>query len=121
MDKRRVGRVNAEIQKVLAEAIASLKDPSLSSIISVTDVSISSDGSVVDVYVSILGTALEQKNSIGVLMRANGHLKRCIAKEVRLRQTPDIRLHLDRSMEYAAKIQTLLTEIQNKEDAKHDL
>ncbi len=111
MDNIRIGRIAQELKKVLSNSIAyELNDPKISKITTVTDIRISSDLSYADVYVSVMGTDWDKNQTIEGLESATGYLKNSIAKEVKIRQIPELRFHLDNSLEYGLYMDQLINE-----------
>lgn len=104
-------RINAEVQKVLAEVIRSeLKDPRIPQFTSVTDVQVAPDLKTCKVWVSILGTPEQEKEALVRLKSAEGYLKSRLAKELNLRNTPELRFYLDKSIEYGNHMAKLIEE-----------
>lgn len=104
-------RINAEVQKVLAEVIRSeLKDPRIPQFTSVTDVQVAPDLKTCKVWVSILGSPEQEKEALVRLKSAEGYLKSRLAKELNLRNTPELRFYLDKSIEYGNHMAKLIEE-----------
>ncbi len=111
MDNIRIGRISQELKKVLSNTIAyDLNDPKISKITTVTDIRLSSDLSYADVYVSVMGTDWDKNQTIEGLESATGYLKKVIGKEVKIRQIPELRFHLDNSLEYGMYMDKLINE-----------
>ncbi len=121
MDKRRQERINAEIKKVIAEALRDMKDPNVSSLTSVTDVSVTSDLSFCDVKFSVLGNTKEKNKIIETLKNAEGYFKTKIAKSISIRQVPELRIALDDSIEYADHINSILKTLNIKHNDDNPL
>ena len=99
MKPYRAEKVASEIRNTVGDAIVNhLSDPRISRFASVTRVSVSADLAVANVYVSVLGDDAEQRKTLAGLQHARGHLQGMIAKRLRIRQCPEIRLHLDESI-----------------------
>ncbi len=121
MNDKRMGRISHELMKVLSHAISfKLKDPKVAPITSVTGVEISSDLSYADVFVSILGADWDKLQTLEGLDKARGFLKNEIAHEVKLRQIPELRFHLDDSIEHGMYMDSLIeqTLAQDRESQK---
>ena len=116
MSETRIHRVADQIKKEISQVIREeLKDPRVSTLTSVTGVGVTKDLRSARVYVSIYGDPEQQELTIGVLNRAAGFFRSEIGKRVRLRYTPEISFHLDRSLEYGDHIEQVLKSIQGKE------
>lgn len=111
MDKRRQERLNSEIKKVISVALREMRDPKISSLTTLTDVSITNDLSYCDLKFSILGDEHEKNQIITTLQDASGYFRSHIAKNIRIRQVPEIRVKLDESIEYSNRINEILKDL----------
>jgi ribosome-binding factor A len=75
-----------------------IKDPRVDTFLSITRVSVSRDLSYADVYVSSFKTPQGLAKGVAGLQNAAGFIQSCLAKEVRLRQTPRLRFFEDSGM-----------------------
>jgi ribosome-binding factor A len=95
----RTERVGHLIQEKIGALIAEgkIKDPRVNPFLSISRVSVSRDFSWADVYVS---TYKETNLAKGVegLQSAAGFIQTCLAKEIKIRQTPRLRFHEDNSI-----------------------
>src|SRR3954452_24898382 len=108
MPGERMRRVDAALRHVIGDAVAhDLKDPRVG-FVTVTDVDTSPDLRHARVYVSVLGTPEEQEASLDGLRSAHGVLQRRIARELRLKNTPELQFALDHTAENAFRIEALL-------------
>lgn len=107
----RLGRIDEEYRKELSQIIGyELKDPSITGLISVTKVKVTSDLKFAKVYVSILNSK-NIKDTLAGLKKSAGFVRSEVAKRVNLRTTPEIIFELDDSMEYGARIDSILKEV----------
>ena len=107
----RLGRIDEEYRKELSQIIGyELKNPNVTGLISVTRVRVTSDLKFAKVYVSILNSK-NIKNTLAGLKKSSGYIRTELAKRVNLRNTPELIFELDDSMEYGAKIDSILKEI----------
>ena len=112
-------RINAEVQKVLAEIIRSgIKDPRVPQFTSVVDVEVAPDLKTCKAYISVLGDEEAKKNTIAGLRSAESYIRRQLAKTVNLRNTPEIRFILDESIEYGVTMSRLIDEVSRKDAAQ---
>ena len=115
-NQARLGRIEEEYRKELSQIIGyELKNPNVTGLISVTKVKVSNDLKYARVYVSILN-AKNLKDTLAGLKKSSGFIRSELAKRVNLRNTPELVFELDDSLEYGAKIDTILKEIMPKEE-----
>ena len=109
-------RVNEEFKRELGKIIdQDLKNPNITGLISVTKVKTSADLKNARVYISILGSK-SKKNTLEGLKNATGFIRTELAKRVNLRYTPELIFELDETMEYGAKIDSIIKELNIKKD-----
>ncbi len=87
-----------------------LKDPRVG-FATITSVNVTPDLQRANVNVSVLGDDAERRESLRALERAKGFLRKRIGEELSLRQVPELRLHLDTSLDHALRIGELLNEV----------
>ena len=112
----RFGRINEEYRKELSYIIdQKLKNPNVTGLISVTKVKVTTDLKFAKVYVSILNSK-NIKDTLAGLKKSSGFIRSELAKKVNLRNTPELIFELDDSIEYGARIDSILKEIMPKND-----
>ena len=112
-------RINSEVQRALSELIRmGVKDPRVSSLTSVTDVEVAPDLKTAKVFVSVLGDEKKQKDTLEGLKSAMPYLRSQLAKSINLRNTPELRLHLDTSIEYGMHMSALINQVKAKDKAE---
>lgn len=105
-------RINGEIRKSLSKVIAEeVHDPRVGMMTSVTDVEVATDLKTCKVYISVLGSDEERALAMEGLRRAEGFLKRRLAQDLNLRNTPELRFISDTSLEYGAKMSRMIDEV----------
>lgn len=110
-NNNRFNRVEEEIKKEISNIISNkLKNPDVTGLISVTKVKVTTDLKFAKVYVSILN-AKNTKGTLRGLKQSAGYVRAELAKTINLRNTPEIIFELDDSMEYGAKIDSILKDI----------
>ena len=110
-NSNRMDRVNEELRREISIVIdQNLKNPNITGIISVTKVKTSPDLKSAKVYISLLNCK-SKKNTLEGIKNASGFIRTEIAKRVNLRYTPELIFQIDESMEYGAKIDSILKEI----------
>jgi ribosome-binding factor A len=111
---RRTEQVGDEIQRVLGEVIQQeVKDPRVG-FVTVTGVTVTPDLTRANVRLSIMGDEPTRKETMRVLQRARGFLRRRVGEEVTLRTVPELVLHLDTSLDHAMRITELLHDIEEE-------
>lgn len=104
-------RVNSEVQRELSTIIrGEIKDPRISPLTSVVMVEVAPDLKTCKAYISVLGNEEAQKNTLEGLKSAMGFIRRQLAKNLNLRNTPEIRFILDQSIEYGVHMSKLIDE-----------
>ncbi len=116
-------RINGEVMKELSLIIRQeIKDPRIHMMTSVTDVEVAPDLKTCKAYISVMGSEEEKKATIMGLRSAEGYIRRQLAKNLNLRNTPEIQFILDKSIEYGVRMGKIINEIsqQNKEEDETD-
>ncbi len=104
-------RINAEVQKVLADIIRSeIKDPRINMMTSVIAVEVSPDLKTCKAWISVLGDEKSQKDTLAGLRSAEGFIRNKIAKEINLRNTPLITFVMDQSIAYGVTMSKKIDE-----------
>ena len=112
----RLGRIDEEYKKELSQIIGyELKNPNVTGMISVTKVKVTNDLKFAKVYVSILNSK-NIKDTLAGIKKSSGYIRSELAKRVNLRNTPELIFELDDSIEYGAKIDSILKEIMPKKE-----
>lgn len=110
-NKTRLGRIDEEYRKEISNIISyKLKNPNVTGMISVTKVNVTNDLKFAKVYVSILNSK-NIKNTLAGLKKSSGFIRSELAKKVNLRNSPELIFELDDSLEYGARIDSILKEI----------
>lgn len=110
-NNNRMGRIDEEYRKELSNIISyKIKNPNITGMISVTKVKVTSDLKYAKVSVSILNSR-NVKETLEGLQKSSGFIRSELAKRVNLRNTPEIIFELDDSLEYGAKIDSILKNI----------
>ena len=114
MASNRIGRINEEIQRELADLLRTLKDPRVQTMISITRVDTTGDLRYAKVYVSVLETD-RARDVLKGLKSAGGFLRREIGARLQLRYTPELVFELDDSIAHGAHIIDLIEALHRKE------
>ena len=117
MASNRIGRINEEIQRELADLLRTLKDPRVQAMISVTRVETTGDIRYAKVYISVLEKD-RSRDVLKGLKSAGGFLRREIGNRLQLRYTPELVFELDDSIEHGAHIFDLIAKLHDKEEQR---
>lgn len=110
-NNNRINRIDEEYRKELSQIISyELKNPNVTGLISVTKVKVTTDLKYAKIYVSILNSK-NIKETMDGLKKSSGFIRTELARRVNLRNTPELIFEIDDSMEYGAKIDSILKEI----------
>lgn len=113
-------RVNESVRQVLAEAIPDLKDPRIG-LVTITGVETAPDLRHAVVYVSVLGSARKRKAGLQGLEAAHGLLQGRLARELRMKRTPQLTFEYDPSVERGVRMSRLIDElVPGENDADDD-
>jgi ribosome-binding factor A len=105
----RIERVNTLIRREISELIQhQLRDPRLDEFVAVTEVETSSDLKYAKVFVSCIGGQQQEQKILGVLNAAASFLRSELAKNLRLRHTPELSFHWDNSIEHGDRVLRLI-------------
>ena len=111
---RRADRVAEAIREEVATFLTEgVKDPRVVGFVTVTGVDVSKDLRHAKIFVSVMGEDAERKATFEGLNSLASHLRSRLAKVLRLRVAPEIEFRIDRSVENAARIETLLTKLRD--------
>ena len=108
-------RVNESVRQVLAETLPELKDPRIG-LVTITGVDTSPDLRHAVVYVSVLGSARKRKNTLVGLEAAHGVLQSRLARELRMKRTPQLTFEYDPSVERGVRMSRLIDELAPEDD-----
>ena len=105
-------RVNGEVQRELAEIIrGEIKDPRISPLTSVVAVEVAPDLKTCKAYISVLGNEKALQDTLAGLRSASGFVRTRLAKNLNLRNTPEITFIMDQSIEYGVKMSAKIDEV----------
>jgi ribosome-binding factor A len=111
----RMRRVNEAVRQVLSEAVGELKDPRIG-FLTVTGVETSPDLRHARVYVSVFGPEDSRKDTLAGLEAAHGVLQGRLARELRLKRTPQLAFEYDPTVERGVRMTQLIDELAPDDD-----
>jgi ribosome-binding factor A len=107
-------RVDEAVKEVLSEGIGELKDPRIG-FVTVTGVRTAPDLRQARVFVSVLGSEWKREQSLAGLAAAHGVLQARLARELRLKRTPQLAFEYDPSVERGVRMTQLIDELAGDE------
>ena len=114
--KVRPNRVGEEIRKELVSLIRKgIKDPRVDTLVSITDVEVTGDLSYATVYISRYGSEKQRQDALDGMKAAAKYLRGELSRRLKLRVVPELIIKLDDSLQYGAKIETILHQIHEEE------
>lgn len=120
MASNRIGRINEEIQRELADLLRALKDPRVhKTMLSITRVETTPDLRYAKVYVSLLDKEATKETLAGLKSSA-GYLRRELGRSLQLRYTPELQWQADDSITHGAHILDILSKLDIPEDSDDD-
>jgi ribosome-binding factor A len=109
-------RVNEALRQVLSETVPELKDPRIG-FVTVTGVETSPDLRQARVFVSVLGSERKRDQSLEGLAAAHGVLQARIARELRLKRTPQLAFEYDPTVERGVRMSRLIDELAPEDES----
>jgi ribosome-binding factor A len=106
----RMRRVNESVRQVLSEAVGQLKDPRIG-FVTITGVETSADLRHARVYVSVLGAERKRQQTLACLAAAHSVLQAQLARELRMKRTPQLAFEYDPSVERGVRMTKLIDEL----------
>jgi ribosome-binding factor A len=106
----RMRRVNEALREVLSEGLGELKDPRIG-FVTVTGVETSPDLRHARVFVSVLGSERKREQSLAGLSAAHGVLQARVARQLRMKRTPQLTFEYDPSVERGVRMTQLIDEL----------
>jgi ribosome-binding factor A len=106
----RMRRVNESVRQVLAETLPELKDPRIG-LVTITGVATTADLRHATVYISVLGNEKKRTATLRGLEAAHGLLQSQLARQLRLKRTPQLTFEYDPSVEHGVRMSRLIDEL----------
>ena len=103
-------RVNEAVREVVSEGLNELKDPRIG-FVTVTGVETSPDLRHARVFVSVLGSDAKRAKTLDGLAAAHGVLQARLAKELRMKRTPQLAFEYDPTVERGVRMTQLIDEL----------
>ena len=105
-------RINMEVQRELSQIIRSeIKDPRIHPLTSVVAVEVTPDLKYCKAYISVLGDEKAQADTMEGLRSSAGYIRKLLASNINLRNTPEIQFILDQSIEYGVRMSKMIDDL----------
>lgn len=105
-------RINGEVQRVLAEIIRiDIKDPRIHPMTSVVTVAVAPDLKTCKAFISVLGDDKAAQDTLAGLKSASGYIRKELARQINLRNTPEITFVMDQSIAYGVNMSKKIDEV----------
>jgi ribosome-binding factor A len=111
----RMRRVNEAVREVISEGVGELKDPRVG-FVTVTGVETSADLRQATVFVSVLGGEGKREKTLAGLAAAHGVLQARVARELRLKRTPQLTFEYDPTVERGVRMTQLIDELAPRDE-----
>ena len=118
MNYRRKKGIEKEVSRIIGMALLTeLKNEKLKNVVSIHKVEITKDGRYIDLTFSILDLKnnINKEKIIEDLNKLKGFFRKLIGDQLSMRFVPEVRIHLDDSIEYGIRISSILNEIKQKD------
>jgi ribosome-binding factor A len=112
---QRMRRVNEAVREVVSEGVGELKDPRIG-FVTVTGVETSPDLRSARVFVSVLGSEAKRRKTLAALAAAHGVLQARVARELRMKRTPQLAFEYDPTVERGVRMTQLIDELAPEPD-----
>jgi ribosome-binding factor A len=107
----RLRKLEIDLKREISFIINSkIKDPRIG-FITLTDVRLSSDFHYLDVFLSIMGSRQMVEDSLAVLKKCDGFIKKNLKERLKLRTMPAIKFIYDKSIDQGMKISEILEDL----------
>jgi ribosome-binding factor A len=103
-------RVNEAVREVVSEGLGELKDPRIG-FVTVTGVETTADLRHARVFVSVLGSEAKRRKTLAGLDAAHGVLQARLARQLRLKRTPQLAFEYDPTVERGVRMTQLIDEL----------
>ena len=108
----KMDRINEDVYRTLSEIIRNeVKDPRVGPMTSITSVEVAKDLKTAKIYVSVLGDEGALSGTMEGLTSSAGFIRGRLAKELNLRNTPELRFMADSSIAYGMKMSKMIDEV----------
>lgn len=117
MNIRRKKGLEKEISRIIGNTILiDVKNDKIKNLVTVKSVNLSSDARYADIIFSVLdyNEKINKEKILSDLNKIKGFFRKKVGDELNIRYTPEIRVHIDDTIEYSIKISKLLKDVIKK-------
>ena len=119
MNDRRKRGLEKEISRIIGMTLLTeIKNDKIKNLVSIHKVELTKDGRYLDLTFSILDLKdnVNREKIAEDLNKLKGFFRKQIGSQLSIRFVPEVRIHLDDSVEYGVKIASILNEIKKEND-----
>ena len=119
MNDRRKKGLEKEISRIVGMTLLTeVKNDKIKNLVSIHKVELTKDGRYLDLTFSILDLKdnINKEKIAEDLNKLKGFFRKKIGSQLSIRFVPEVRIHLDDSVEYGVKIASILNEIKKEND-----
>lgn len=119
MNDRRKRGLEKEISRIIGMTLLTeIKNDKIKNLVSIHKVELTKDGRCLDLTFSILDLKdnINKEKIAEDLNKLKGFFRKKIGSQLSIRFVPEVRIHLDDSVEYGVKIASILNEIKKEND-----
>ena len=120
MNDRRKRGLEKEISRIIGMTLLTeVKNDKIKNLVSIHKVKLTKDGRYLDLTFSILDLKdnVNREKIAEDLNKLKGFFRKQIGSQLSIRFVPEVRIHLDDSVEYGVKIASILNEIKKENDS----
>jgi ribosome-binding factor A len=108
-------KLNERIKELIGELLLSrVKDPRVG-LVTITSVTVAPDLATAKVYFTVMGDEAVRAETKKGLVSASSYLRKTVANELKLRQTPELRFVYDDALDRAMRIDETIEELRRGE------
>ena len=114
MNDRRKRGLEKEISRIIGMTLLTeIKNDKIKNLVSIHKVELTKDGRYLDLTFSVLDLKdkVNKEKIVEDLNKLKGFFRKKIGSQLSIRFVPEVRIHLDDSVEYGVKIASILNEI----------
>ncbi len=116
----RAEKVGSVIKRSLSTHISRLASENSFGLASISMVKLSKDLSVASVYINLWGNKKTPNDFLALINKKTGYLRAVVAKEVRMRFTPELRFFYDDTLDQIQQIQGLIDKVNAESPCKEE-
>ena len=119
MNDRRKKGLEKEISRIVGMTLLTeIKNEKIKNLVSIHKVELTKDGRYLDLTFSILDLKdnINKERIAEDLNKLKGFFRKKIGSQLSIRFVPEVRIHMDDSVEYGVKIASILNEIKKEND-----